>query len=237
MKKILFTVFLLLAVSIFLSADVYIKTNVHTDAMANRPPSDMVMESWVGNNQLAIITGDKITILDMTKNMMFLVNAKDKSFVETSLPLDMSKLVLKEMAPMLAMMKITAKVTPNGKTQKIGKWNCGGYDIDMSVSMMQMKMKVWATTDVPFDWKAYNKMYSNMAKMKNMDDSSIAEFNKIVGYEVFSEMTMSIMGNNVKVTTQVEEITKKDAPANVYNVPAGFTKKGTLSLQDLRSGQ
>jgi hypothetical protein len=241
MKKILFALFLIVAFSVLLSADVYIKTNMHSDAFAmmgqNQPAKDEVMELWIGSTQLANISGDKIVILDMAKNLMFIVNPKEKSYVETTLPLDMNKLVPKEMAPMLAMMKMTVKVTPNGQVKKVEKWNCGGYDVDMSMSMMQMKMKVWASTDVPFDWKAFSKMYANIAKMQFMDDSSIAEFNKINGYQIASEMTMNMMGTDMKVTTQVTEITKKDAPANVYKVPAGFTKKDSLSLQDLRGGQ
>ena len=67
--------------------------------------------------------------------------------------------------------------------------------------------------------------------------ASITEFMKINGYQVASEMTMNMMGANMKVTSQVVEITKKDAPAGVYSVPAGFTKKDTLSLQDMRGGK
>jgi len=174
-------------------------------------------------------------ILPLDSERIF--NPKEKSYVETSLPLDMSKLMPKEMAPMMAMMKMTVKVTSNGQTQKINNWNCSGYDVDMSVSMMQMKMKVWATTDVPFDWKAFAKMYTNVYKMSFMDDAALAELMKINGYQVASEMTMNMMGANMKVTTQVVEIAKKDAPAGVYAVPPGFIKKDLLSLQDLRGGK
>jgi len=241
MKKILFAVFLVLVFSVLLSADIYIKSTIHTDAFAmmgkNQPAKDEFTEQWIGNNQMANITGDKVMIMDMNKNVMFIVSPKEKSYVETTLPLDMSKLIPKEMAPMVGMMKLTVKVTPNGQTQKISKWNCTGYDVDMSMSMMQMKMKVWATTEVPFDWKAFAKMYANVSKMSFMDDAAIAEFMKIVGFQVASEMTMNMMGANMKITTQVTEITKKDAPAGIYTVPAGFSKKDNLSLQDLRGGR
>ncbi len=241
MKKILFVLFLVLAITVLLSADIYIKSNVHTDAFAmmgqNQPAKDEITELWLGNNKMANISGDKVMILDMIKNVMFIVNPKEKSYIEAALPLDMSKLVPKEMAPMLAMMKMTMKVTANGQTKKISSWNCNGYDVDMSMSMMQMKMKVWATTNVPFDWKAFSKMYANIAKMQFMDENSIAELDKINGYQIASEMTMNMMGADMKVTTQVSEITQKAAPAGVYSVPAGFTKKDTLSMQDLRGGQ
>ncbi len=232
---------MVLALSVLLSADVYIKSNVHTDAFTmmgkNQPAKDEVMEQWIGNNQMVNITGDKVIILNMNKNVMFIINPKEKSYLETTLPMDMSKLIPKEMAPMMAMMKMTVKVNANGQTQKVGNWNCSGYDVDMTMSMMQMKMKVWATTDVPFDWKAFSKMYANVVKMQFMDDSSIAEFMKINGYQISSEMTMNVMGANMKVVTQVAEITQKAAPAGLYSVPAGFTKKDSFSLQDLRGGQ
>lgn len=241
MKKVLFAVITVLALGVLLSADVYIKTNVHTDAFAmmgqNQPAKDEVMEQWVGNNQLVNKTGDKIMIMDMNKNMMYIVNPKDKSYVETALPLDMAKLLPKEAASMMAMMKVTVKVTPNGQTQKVGKWNCAGYDVDMNMMMMQMKMKVWATTDVPFDWKMFAKMYANVSKMQFMDDAAIAELMKINGYQVASEMTMDMMGSKIKVTSQVTEIAQKPAPAGIYSVPAGFTKKATLSMEDMRGGK
>ena len=224
-----------------LPADVYIKTNVHTDAFAmmgqNQPAKDEVMEQWVGNNQLVNKTGDKVMIMDMNKKMMFIVNSKDKTYVETALPLDMSKLVPKEAASMISMMKVTVKVTANGQTKKVNKWSCSGYDVEMSMMMMQMKMKVWATTDVPFDWKLFSKMYANVSKMQFMDDAAIAELMKINGYQVASEMTMDMMGSKLNVTSQVVEITQKPAPAGIYTVPAGYSKKDKLSMEDMRGGR
>ncbi|MFH2107181.1 MAG: DUF4412 domain-containing protein [Chrysiogenia bacterium] len=241
MKKVFFAVILVLVVALMLPADVYIKTNVHTDAFSmmgqNQPAKDEVMEQWVGNNQLVNKTGDKIMIMDMDKKMMFIVNPKDKTYVEATLPLDMSKLVPKEAASMISMMKVTVKVTANGQSKKINKWNCSGYDVEMSMMMMQMKMKVWATTEVPFDWKLFAKMYANVSKMQFMDDAAIGELMKINGYQVASEMTMDMMGSKLNVTSQVVEITQKPAPAGIYAVPAGYTKKDKLSMEDMRGGR
>ncbi|MBU4268720.1 MAG: DUF4412 domain-containing protein [Acidobacteria bacterium] len=241
MKKVFFAVILVLVIALMLPADVYIKTNVHTDAFTmmgkEQPAKDEVMEQWVGNNQLVNKTGDKIMIMDMNKKMMFIVNPKDKTYVETALPLDMSILLPKEAASMVSMMKVTVKVAANGQTKKVNKWSCSGYDVEMSMMMMQMKMKVWATTDVPFDWKMFAKMYANVSKMSFMDDAAIGELMKINGYQVASEMTMDMMGSKLNVTSQVVEITQKPAPAGIYAVPAGYTKKDKLSMEDMRSGR
>jgi hypothetical protein len=240
MKKAVLFVIVVLAAAWLLPADIYIKTNVHTDAFEmmgqKQPAKDDVTEQWVGNNQLLNKTGDKIMIMDMNKKLMYIISPKDKSYVETTLPLDMTKLLPKEAAGMASMMKVTVKVTPTGQSKKIGQWNCAGYDVDMGMMMMQMKMKVWATTDVPFDWKMFSKMYANVSKMQFMDDAAIGEFMKISGYQVASEMSMDMMGSKMKVTSQVVEISQKPAPAGTYSVPAGYTKKDTLSMADMRGG-
>lgn len=240
MKRAIFAVIVVLA-ALLLPADVYIKTNVHTDAFSmmgqNQPAKDEVTEQWVNNNQLANKTGDRVMIMDMSKKLMYVVNLKEKSYVETALPLDMSKLLPPEAASMANMMKVTVKVTPNGQKKKISQWNCAGYDVDMNMMMMQMKMKIWASTEVPFDWKLFSKMYTNVSKMQFMDDAAIAEFGKIAGYQVASEMSMDMMGSKMRVTSQVAEISQKPAPAGTYSVPAGFTKEKTLSVQDMRGGK
>jgi len=236
MKKLVLAFIVVLAVAFLLPADVYIKTKMHTDPMMGQPAKDEIMEQWVGNNQLANKTGDRVMIMDMNRKLMLIISMKDKTYVEATLPLDMTKLLPKEAAQMMSMFKVTVKVAANGQTKKINKWNCTGYDVDMTV-MMPMKMKVWATTEVPFDWKMFSNMYANVSKMQFMDDAAISEFMKINGYQIASEMTMDMMGTQIKVTSQVEEITQKPAPAGIYSVPAGFTKKPTLSMEDMRGGK
>jgi hypothetical protein len=238
MKKALLALIVVMAVALLLPADVYIKTNVHTDAFEmmgqKQPAKDEVTEQWVNNNQLFNRQGERVTILDMNKNIMYIVNLKEKNYVEATLPLDMAKLLPPEAASMASMMKMTVKVAPNGQARKIGQWNCSGYDVDMSMMMMKMKMVIWASTDVPFDWKMFSKMYTNVSKMQFMDDASIAEFTKIKGFQIGSEMSMDMMGSKMKVTSQVVEIAQKPAPAGIYSVPAGFTKEKTLSMKDMQ---
>lgn len=241
MKKALLALIVVLAAALLLPADVYIKTNVRTDAFEmmgqKQPAKDEVTEQWVNNSQLFNKQGERVTILDMKKNVMYIINLKEKSYVETALPLDMAKLLPPEAAQMAAMMKVTVKVTPNGQSKKIGQWNCSGYDVDMNMMMMKMKMAIWASTDVPFDWKVFSKMYTNVSKMQFMDDASIAEFAKIKGFQIGSEMSMDMMGSKMKVVSQVVEISQKPAPAGLYSVPAGFTKEKSLSMKDIGGRQ
>jgi hypothetical protein len=106
----------------------------------------------------------------------------------------------------------------------------------MTIMGMAMKMRSWVSTDVPFDFAAFNaKFLANMLKgQMRLDDASAKEFAKMKGYQIASDLTGDIMGAKMHNTTEVVEITKKSAPAGTYAVPAGFTKTATLSLDALQ---
>ncbi len=246
MKKLILVLTLIVFTTAFLCADVYIKTKTHMDAFEmmgqKQPAKDEISEQWIGNNKFAQMMKQQTIILDLGKQMLYIVNHGAKTYIETSLPLDMSKLLPEQIAQMMGSMKINVTVTPNGQTKKIGTWNCSGYDVVMDIQFMmpmQMKMLIWATTDVPFDWKTFaDKMYPAIMKAQSVQmpfgDDVVNEFKKIKGYQVASEMSMNMMGAEMKVNTEVQEITNKPAPAGTYAVPAGYTKNEKFSMMDLQ---
>jgi len=101
---------------------------------------------------------------------------------------------------------------------------------------MPMKMRVWATTDVPFDYNQFNaKIWGNVLKSQMMfDENSAKEMMKIKGFQIASEMSGEMMGMKISSNTEVLEISKKTPPANIYAPPAGYTKKDKLSMDDLQ---
>jgi len=240
MKKALTFAALVGLAALSLSADFYVKTKTHTDAMSmmgqTTPATDAVTEQWFNDNQFAQVGTDDSMIIDLAKNMVTMVNHKTKSYVETPLPLDFAKLLPPEAAAMAGMLKMTATVNPTGETKKVGSWNCAGYDVTISIMGMAMNMKVWATTDLPFDASAFTQKFmpALMKGTMRLDDASVKEFAKIKGLQVASDMSGEIMGAKMRTTTEVLEISKKNAPAGVYSVPAGYTKKASLSMADLQ---
>jgi hypothetical protein len=240
MKKFFALLVMVLTVSLALSADIYIKSTMHQDAMAvmgqNTPARDDTAESWIGDDKFAMISGAQSFIMDLKKNVMYIVNPKNKSYVEATLPLDFSKLLPPEAAAMAGMFKMTATVKPTGETKTVGQWNCTGYDVTLSVMGMPMNMKVWASTDVPFDFNAFNaKIYGNLLKgQMRLDDASVQEMMKIKGYQIASETSMDMMGMKMHMTSEVLEIGKKTPPANIYAPPSDYTKKDTLSLDEIK---
>jgi len=240
MKKALTVISLLLLLTAAASADIYVKSKVHTDAMAmmgrNVPAKDMMNEQWFNDNQFAFLGGDTSIIVDLGKNVLDLINNTTKTYVESPLPFDFTQLLDPQMAQMMGqMMKMTVTVAPNGQTKTIGQWKCSGYDVTINMMMAPLKLAVWASTDVPFDLAKFGKLYANLMKAQmRLDDASVAEMQKVKGYWISSETSMDMMGAKIHSTSEVLEISKKPAAAGVYSVPAGYAKKDKLSMQDMQ---
>lgn len=222
----------------FLSADVYIKQKTHSDAISfmgqNQPEKNDFAEMWLSENKMASITPDGGFILDLDKKIAMMINHQDKTFVQMDLPLDISKYFPSQLLQMMG--NVTVEVTPTGQKEKVGSWNCEIYNMTMNMMMMKMKYKIWASTDVSFDWEKFMKeMYSQMAMVTmRLNENSVKEMEKIKGFQIKSEMAMDMMGNEIKSSYEVIEISEKTAPSGIYAAPEGYTKKDKFGMADMQ---
>jgi len=233
MKKELTVVSLLLLLTAAAGADVYVKSKWHTDAMSTSagdiPAGDLTCEQWFNDNQLAFINPKSSVIVDLNKNVLYLINTEQKSYVESTLPFDFRKLVDSQVAQMMSRMPLAWTVTPNGQTKMIGQWKCSGYDLTINSNT---KTEVWASTDAPFNTAKFRKLYGDAMKAQmRANDASAKEIQKIKGYWISSKTPMRDgKGYN---TNEVIEISREPAPRGVYSVTAGYTKKDKLSMEDM----
>ena len=70
--------------------------------------------------------------------------------------------------------------------------------------------------------------------MLRLGDDSLKEMLKIEGFQIRTDTSMNIMGNDMKSWQEVQEITKKTAPAGTYGPPEGYTKKDKLDMTDIQ---
>jgi hypothetical protein len=243
MKKyaVAFIVFFLFA-AVFVHADIYIKQMTHTDAFEvmgqSQPAKDVINHMWLADNKMASLSEDQSFIIDLENNKVFWMNTQNKTYIEMDLPLDISKYLPEQAAEMMANMNISVVVQPTDATETIAGKACNMYDVTMTIMMMmtmEMKMKVWATEDVPFDWKKFqDKMVQMFSPTMPLGEEALNAFKQIKGWQMRSEMTMNMMGTNMKTLQEVSEITEKDAPAGTYSVPEGYTKQDKFSLEDMQ---
>ena len=240
MTRVIAAALFLLAASPAFGADVLVKIKTHSDAIAvggqSQPARDAVAEQWYGPGKTAQSSGDGGFIVDLGRNMAYMVNHRDKSYVPLPLPIDISKVLPPEIAPMAAGMQMTAAVAPTSETKTIGAWPCSGYDVSLTVMGMAMTMRVWASTAVPAALLEYAEKVTPVFLQGQMrlTDASVKEFAKIKGFHVATELTGDMMGARIRTTTEVIEIIEKPAPAGTFDAPAGYTQKATLTMQDLQ---
>jgi hypothetical protein len=242
MKKILLALCIILFTVTWIHADFYIKQKQHTDPVnimgRSQPAKDNLQEIWIGKNKMATHSSGMSMIIDRGKNIMYMVNHKAKSYIPMTMPVDMTKYMPEQIAGMMKnmMASISITVDPVSETKQIKEWNCKGYKVSMNVMGMKMNMKIWASTDVPFNWKVVSgQMIGAMMKTQmQLSDAAIKEMQKIEGYWIVMEMNMNIMNNQVKSRTEVIEITEKAAGPNTYTVPSDYQKKDRMSMAEMQ---
>ncbi|MCP5051423.1 MAG: hypothetical protein GY940_29925 [bacterium] len=235
MKKLILILMLVICSVAFLSADVYVKSQMKTSAAMGQAAQNIMQEIWMGDGKVASINPSQSFILDKNKNKAYMVIHNSKSYVETDLPLDMTKIMPPQVAQVMKgmMSGMSMTVEANGQTKKIMDMDANGYDVSMKMMGMDMKMTIWASPDVPFDWKKYADLYSELFSAQfRLGEKVMSEFKKVKGFQMQTEM--SIMG--MKMNNNVIEINANKSPGpGVYSIPAEYTKKETLSMADLQN--
>lgn len=234
MKKFFVIVTLIVSLFVFLGADVYVKQETKTPSFMGQPAKNVIQEQWLGNNRMATISADSSMVLDLSAKKMLMIQHKSKTYIEMSLPLDITKMMPEQMAAMMKGMmdSMTVSIKPNGQSKKIKNWDTKGYDAIMKMMGMEVKMVFWAATNPGFDWKKYSGLFNEVYKAQfRMGEKFIAEFKKIEGYPIETETT--VMG--MTITNSTVEVNPNKTPGpDVYKVPAGYTKKDKLSMEDMQ---
>jgi hypothetical protein len=246
MKKWL-AFFLILGITftaaLFIHADVYIKEKSHTDGYyyggVNRPAEDSTNELWLGDGKIAHITENSITIIEKEKNRALIINKTDKTYVETTLPIDLSKLGPEQVAPIIQGIRYQGTVKEIAETKTIGERKCKGYTLN-TYSMYQgernneLDTTLWASEDLPFDMNKYRDLVFNIYRLRNYSNELLEEIKKVDGFRIAAESLFYPKGFSVKRTTEVLEISAKEPPPGVYSVPEGFTKNERFTIPELR---
>ncbi len=219
-------------------ADTYIKKMKHTDAVTvmgqTQPAKDEEGVTWMSADKMREDEGtSKSTIIRFDQNKIYVIDHDKKEYTEIGLPIDFEKVLPPEAQQMMQMMQVTAKVTETGETQNIKGWDCKKYLLELGISMMgmnmPMKMEMWVTKDLDIDLDLYEKFYTEMLALQPMFKDFAEEFNKIDGYPVMTDMTMNMMGSEMKSHEEVVSVEEKDAPEGTYEIPSDYTKSETFN--------
>lgn len=259
MKKLILIVILVLLLALFLSADVYVKNMERTQAfelMGRKNPERVeIKEVWLGKNKFAQHGKLFSIIVNYEKEKLYIIVHNEKIYLEFPTEINREKLLelilglSPEVAEAIESIKITdVKVNLGGPKKKVANWNCVGSELEMVFMipalniMPKYKIKFWTTKDLPFDYKTYSRGMDEFFEryilgMVNIDEDSRKELEKldtVDGFQVAAEVTISILGSEIKVEAQTLELSEKPAPPGIYSVPRGYKKINLPQMMGLQ---
>lgn len=214
------------------AADTVITAAKHSDAMSmmgqEQPAKDSTQVTWIGKDHMRVEEGERVTIVRNDLKKMFILDTQAKTYSSIDLPLDMKKYLPADMAPMLEQMmgQVKVTITPTTETKQIKDWSATRYTMTMSLPMgNSMTQEIWATQDVALDPSALDMRAAFLSATPMVGASMATEMQKVQGLPVLFERTSTMGGKESKASEQVTSIEQKEAPAGLYDLPAGYTEK------------
>lgn len=220
-KLLLLSTMAVFVLSMAVSADTVITQTQKMDAwemMGQKMPAKIdTIVTMLSGKKVRVNRADTVsTILDMEKNMMYVINHGSKTYTELSLSAfsDMSE----------KMMKIVGTVTASEETKKIKNWNCRKYTVDINMGIVNMTQEMWASEDIKVDHELFIQASNAMMSQFEGFGDFLKEMRKIKGVSVHTEMNVDMMGNKMHGSTDIISVEEKKTPAGTYDIPKGYTK-------------
>lgn len=215
-----------------LAADTVLTIRSHTDAFQmmgqNTPAEDSTYTYWYGDGGVRYDMGETSILLRPDRKKFYVIDHAEKNYSALDVPLDMSKMVSPDMAPMMEqmarMMAVTTTVTPTGRTGEYGGRTCKFTRVDISMPMMTMSMDQCLTEDLPIDWSKYKEIAIANASLAPNQQWMKDLAQKLDGFPVRTDSTTTMMGKELKSWQQLESVEEKEAPVGTYEVPAGYSE-------------
>jgi len=227
----------------FSLADIYMKQKQHTDATQmmgkTMPAKDVISEIWITQKGFRSDDPERSSIMLADEKKIILIDHATKTYMEQ--PMNMEEMMAakgEEQSPedkaamkqmMDKMMKMDASVTDTGEQKTINNWKCKKYIVKINTGMGDITNEVWATEDLKADKKIYDqlasRMMSSMPGLQSSMESMKQEMEKIKGIQVRTVSNFTMMNQPHQSTVELLEFKEATAPANIFTVPAGYTKQ------------
>ncbi len=222
-------------------ADVFMKQNQHVDAFQmmgqSQPASDTEVTIWMTDRGMRSDNPKQSAIVKLDEKVLILLNHEQKTIAR--LPLDPAAMAadiasqaggdaqLEEMMGKMSQIEVSVTVTDERK--KIGDWNCTKYLQTIETFVGPATTEVWATEDLEMDMDRYVDLTTAMMAMQPGMKENLAriqgELKKIKGVRVLEKTSNEVMGTKVDSTVTLLEFKQGTAPADLFDLPAGYTSQ------------
>jgi hypothetical protein len=209
-----------LCVAATLFADVKIVQKVKSDGVMGQKPQDGVMTMYIKSGKARIETQNSphYQIMDVSAGKMFIVDSSKKEVMVISAE------QMKQTSNMLSQL-VGGKNAPAPTVQKLGTsktyngMNCDEYKITIS-GPMSTNGTYCVSSDINFDqeFAPLTSFSKELAQMFGGD-----AMKKLPGFPIHTDSTMSLMGQNMKSSTELVSYSRDTVPDTLFVVPSDYT--------------
>jgi hypothetical protein len=228
-----FFIFAVFFYPLSMNADFVIKkTKQTTEAVkngSNQKSSEKNGTTWISKNKMRQDDGSATSIIiRLDKNKVFILNHVEKTYSEMDLPLKLEDSLTPETKQIIQAMTISSSVAATKETRVIKGWKSQKLLADISISIMgmamPMTMEIWISDETGIDLKTFRKFYAVLLSMNPFTNDLVAEFKKIEGYPVLTQISMRVKGVETKSREEVIAVEESRAPRGIYDLPNEYTR-------------
>jgi beta-lactamase regulating signal transducer with metallopeptidase domain len=196
-----------------------------------------VNELWFGDRRAVSIERDQTVIVDLIESTVTFINHRNKSWLKTRHPIDMESLLGDEFQWRHPWPQTTGVVEEvDGTLEILGK-ECREYQVDSwkvagNKQVDFNTIRVWASTDMPFDVNLFHELIDNKRKFANRDAEYRAQLAKLQGIQMALRLEVGPFWASRILHSEVVEITSRRPPAGLWSVPEGYTRKEQFTKDD-----
>jgi len=242
MRRSLTILVLVLLASTLVHADVYSKKVVRDDTYFIGIPWKSteigVEEVWIGEQRAALTQEGKTYVLDLDRNTFLFISHTAGTYIEMPLPLDLTQVLSGEVRRRYETETTAGEVKETGGSADVLEKSCSEYDVvywtpEQGHQHNLREIKVWATTELDFDWTIFDQLLENMRQIHNRDARLRRELLKIEGFQMRLELHDDGWVWDRRFVSEAVEFAVKEPPPGTYLPPADYVRKEQLTSQEL----
>lgn len=161
MRKITTIILMVIAFTVSMKADVYIKMEILLKNDIENPDhhsqeeTPIIVEMWVGDSYYAVSNDETTSLIDLKKKKKYMLNRETKTYTEETFNLNelesaMTEENINKYKKHIENQIKKIKVRRIKEKKKIGTWWCTGYSITYSDSRETSTTEIWTTDQMPF---------------------------------------------------------------------------------------
>lgn len=189
---------------------------------------------YIGTERIRTADGENDVIVEVGTGRLTVINHKKKEYYEITreqLLAGMQAFEQQMSGPAGAMIekmmggKVGEVSVQKGAARKVAGYDCTSYTFAMGENMRYETCMTQAVQLPSAYYDALRGPYAMMGPMGRRFQKVFDEMQKVKGFPVAMNSTVSLMGKNVSVSSEATEVRRGAIPATAFQVPAGYKKK------------